>query len=204
MADKSVTIKGATDAELDQLLIRLRKENEIQNLVWNLKRTASPISMPYDQQNVSTEDPIETLYHAGVMGMKWGVRRASLQGHMESHPSGKENRQAQNDARNLGKENKVVDKAARSSRHADMKNRRQLSDDELLAKIGRLEREKKLRELTAQELHAGREASNQVLIDVGKRVATTVIAGAALYAVQAALTKKFDLGELASFVKPKK
>ena len=37
MADKSVTIKGATDRQLDELIIRLRKENELQTLIQELR-----------------------------------------------------------------------------------------------------------------------------------------------------------------------
>lgn len=77
-ADKTKTIKGSTDKELEELLIRLKKEGELQRLIADLKRNASPTGMmAYDAPNVSTETPIEDLYHVGIMGMHWGVRRAS-------------------------------------------------------------------------------------------------------------------------------
>jgi len=93
MADKSVTIKGATDRQLDELIIRLRKENELQTLIQELRRKSAkrnPVTgyiedQEYIDTGVSTEEPIENLYHDdivgrtlahyGILGMKWGVRR---------------------------------------------------------------------------------------------------------------------------------
>lgn len=88
MADKTKTIKNATDNELNELIIRLRKENELQNLIGELKRKSSSNdqatnSISYDRPEISTEVPIDSLYHekdvtlahVGVKGMRWGVIR---------------------------------------------------------------------------------------------------------------------------------
>ena len=97
MADKTKTIKSATDKELDELLVRLRKENEVQNLVGDLKRKSTPNNpfgdtVHYDRPEVSTEESIESLYHKaddtlahfGVLGMKWGRRNQNKGGSLTS------------------------------------------------------------------------------------------------------------------------
>jgi hypothetical protein len=79
MVDKSVSIKSATDQQLDELLRRLRKEREVQNLIAEIKRTAEGQLYDYNTYTlpqISTEKPIDSLYHYGVLGMRWGVRRA--------------------------------------------------------------------------------------------------------------------------------
>lgn len=81
-ADKTKTIKGATDKELDALIERLGKEVRLQDLVASLKRNGLPNGeyLPYGQSSVSTEAPIESLYHFGILGMHWGRRKAQQPG----------------------------------------------------------------------------------------------------------------------------
>ena len=80
MADKTKTVKGATDKELDELLSRLRKENHLVDLIAELKRKSTPVDpfnseQSYRRPEISTEEPINSLYHYGIMGMRWGIRR---------------------------------------------------------------------------------------------------------------------------------
>ena len=96
MADKTKTIKNASDQELDALILRLRKENDAQQLVRNLKSGSNPpgnYMNPVDL-SVSTETPIEDLYHEeidnvlahfGVPGMKWGHRKGSSSTNVYEH-----------------------------------------------------------------------------------------------------------------------
>lgn len=85
MTDKSVTIKSASDEQLRELIIRLRQEKEVQDLIGSLKRAGTPSAdSMYTDYAIPTETPIEDLYHEGienvlahygVRGMRWGVRR---------------------------------------------------------------------------------------------------------------------------------
>lgn len=89
MVDKSITIKSASDEQLRELMIRLRQEKEVQDLIGSLKRAGTPSAESvYTEYAVSTEIPVEDLYHEGVeailahhgiKGMRWGVRKAKDQ-----------------------------------------------------------------------------------------------------------------------------
>ena len=125
------------------------------------------------------------LYHFGIKGMKWGVRRyQNSDGTLT--PAGR----------------KRYDKQVRASRKADVKNRRTLSDSEIEQKIKRLESEKKLKNLTEEDLSPGRKAASDILKSAGNKVLTAAAAGAAAYAVKVAMTKKFDIKEAASYIVP--
>lgn len=131
-----------------------------------------------------------TLTHWGVKGMKWGVRRYQ-------NPDGSLTPAGQKRQRRL------ADRSRKKDMRAAVKNRRLLSDDELDSRIRRIEKEKRLRDLTDEEINRGRKATKEVLSTSGKKVATTVVTGAATYGVKAAMTRKFDADEAASYMAPK-
>ena len=75
MVDKSKTIQQFTTQELRQLIDRLRSEREVQSLISELKRSSGE-SWNYDYPPViDTITPINQLYHHGIKGMKWGIRK---------------------------------------------------------------------------------------------------------------------------------
>ena len=88
------------------------------------------------------------LYHHGVKGMKWGVRRTPAQlGHKPS-------------------------KLTTSQRKSEMKK---MSDTELRNRINRIQMEKQYMQLTAPEVSAGKKFVKDVLVNAAKQTATSYV-----------------------------
>lgn len=80
-ADKSKSISEMTMDELIKLNRRLRMEQETEGIIFDLKRNSGAHRDVYDDRPiVDTITPINQLYHHGVLGMKWGVRKKDSSG----------------------------------------------------------------------------------------------------------------------------
>ena len=99
------------------------------------------------------------------------------------------------------KTQRLMAEEARRQKASD--NRALLSDADLKKRIERLEAEKKLKTLTDEQLNPGKAAVNAILSTSGKRVATTVLTGVALYSIKAAMTRSFNLRDAAGYIVPK-
>ena len=137
-----------------------------------------------------------SIYHSGVKGMKWGVRRyQNADGTLTD--AGKKRYSSKPDAKKLADEKKKAEMKDAA------KNRRTLSDADIKKRIERIKLEKQLKDLTDEELTPGKKAVKEILSSSGKKVANAVITGAVLYGVKAAMTKKFDIAEAAGYMTPK-
>ena len=88
------------------------------------------------------------LYHHGIKGMKWGIRRTPAQlGHKPS-------------------------KLTTSQRKSEMKK---MSDTELRNRINRIQMEKQYMQLTAPEVSAGKKFVKDVLVNAAKQTATSYV-----------------------------
>lgn len=128
------------------------------------------------------------LFHWGVKGMKWGVRRY-------------QNKDGSLTPRGRKRQKELsADEKERAARKNDLKNRRTLSDADLKKKIERLKMEKEFKNLTNEDINSGKTFVNEVMSSAGKKVLTIAAAGAMAYGVKAAMTGKFDIAEAAGYI----
>lgn len=106
------------------------------------------------------------LEHFGKKGMRWGVRNKR---------SG-------------------VSKSKSSSKHKTtfQKSPSRLTDAQLNTRIKRMELEKKYKDLNQKDVAKGKKFGGDILHNSGKQIATTLIVGAAMVGISAALSKKMN------------
>ena len=73
--DKSRSISDLTQKELYQLLERLRAERDAESIIRDLKRNSGEKDTYEKPFQIDTTTPVSQLYHHGILGQKWGVRR---------------------------------------------------------------------------------------------------------------------------------
>lgn len=104
------------------------------------------------------------LYHYGIKGMRWGVRRTDVQlGHIPKKSSGK--------SKNVIAKSKKI--SSKQQRKNEMKN---MSDAELRSRINRIQMEKQYMQLTEPQLSPGKKFVKDVLTNAAKQTVTNYTA----------------------------
>ena len=73
--DKSKSISDLSLKELYKMSDRLRIEREIQNIISQIRFNSGERETYENPFKIDTQTPINQLYHFGILGQKWGVRR---------------------------------------------------------------------------------------------------------------------------------
>lgn len=129
------------------------------------------------------------LYHYGVLGMKWGVRKDRTRGGfgkkkarlvLES-PLSQKKRQAES-------KTKTPDL---SSAEKGVKKISDMSDDELRSLINRMQMEQQYRDLLPKKQEKGKSFAKKFLAKNAEYVLTQVVQQTANRAIRSALDKKF-------------
>lgn len=101
----------------------------------------------------------------------------------------------------------LSDRAAKRKNRADKlkdaANVFKMDDKTILEKIARLENEKKLMDLTRDTILSSGDPKKQAMINAGKKVTETALAGVGLYTVKAVLTNKINPKDAADYIAPK-
>jgi hypothetical protein len=123
---------------------------------------------------MTLEDVADFIEHHGTKGMRWGVRKK----------------------RSLSKDSKDKTRYKTASK--------KLTDDQLNKRISRMETEKRYNSLNSRTVSQGEKLAVEILSNSGRAVATTVITGAALYAMKKSIEKKFGEEAAIALTKRKK
>ena len=119
------------------------------------------------------------LYHHGVKGMKWGVRKTPVRS-----SSGNTRKQKSNTMSLFKKKKTTRNASVAKSSQAQTKSVKDMSDDELERKIERARLEQKYLELNPETVSRGRRITKSVkddiivpaAVDIGKQVAKSIMA----------------------------
>lgn len=159
--DKTKSISELTQKELSDMLGRVRAERELQQIIKDMKWNSGERDSHERPLKVDATTPINQLYHHGILGMKWGVRKYQNNDGTRT-PAGK--KRDRTDVRNTSKSEDHM-----SSRIAKAKTTAGLSNDELRKLNERLQLEETYKRLTADDMKKSQSWVKKALTSAGEQ-----------------------------------
>jgi hypothetical protein len=131
------------------------------------------------------------LYHHGIKGMHWGVRRyQNYDGSLTD--AGRRRQNFGGSIGSIGGKDSDIRRDVKRQREWNAKNASQLSDKELVDQILRLQREKQLKDLTDQVVSPGKSHAKQLLQRYGDQALTAAVTTGITLGITNKLNKKFN------------
>ena len=160
--DKSKAISELSSEELRKLINRLREEREAEDIIRSLRRSAGEKDTYENPAKIDTKTPVDQLYHYGILGQKWGVRRfQKLDGTRTT----------------AGKKRDATREVVKSedhlkSRESKSRSPEGLSNDELRKLNERLQLETTYKNLTTEKIQKSESFVKKALRDAGGQALT--------------------------------
>ena len=158
--DKSKSISELSRKELWDMLSRLRDEVEVQNIIKRLKQNAGERDTFEKPMVVDSTTAIRQLYHYGIPGQKWGIRRFQREDGSRT-PAGKKR-----DNRHGKSEDHMKTQSAKK------KGPDGLSNEDLKKTNERLRLEQEYKKLTADQITKSESWVKESLKSAGQQALT--------------------------------
>lgn len=161
-ADKTKALSELSTSELRVLINRLRDERDAEELIRSLRRSAGEKDTYENPAQIDTKTPVDQLYHYGIEGQKWGVRRFQ---------------NADGTRTNMGKQRDATPEIKKSedhikSRESKSKSPEGLSNDELRKLNERLQLEATYKNLTTEKVQKSESFVRKAIKDAGAQALT--------------------------------
>jgi len=163
--DKTKSISELSFPELCRMLERLRSEREVEDVIMDLKRRSGEKNTYEQPFKIDTTTPINQLYHHGILGQKWGVRRFQNKDGTRT-PAGK-------------RRYKDSEKSEDHVKSRDFKSKAPdgLSNEELRKLNERLQLEDTYKRLTAEKLERSESFVKKAIKNGGEQALTEFAKG---------------------------
>ncbi len=205
--DKTKSISELSLAELRRMLERLRSEREVEDVIMDLKRRSGEKDTYEQPFIIDTTTPINQLYHHGILGQKWGVRRFQNKDGTRT-PAGKRREKQSSKSEDhtilTGNLQNGIRKQFKS-RDSKSKAPDGLSNEELKKINERLQLEETYKRLTAEKIQKSESFVKKAIKNGGEQALTEFSKGIFLGSAKL-LVKELspEVAELAFKIKDKK